>query len=74
MSDHDTNSSYDKFLDIYKQGFDTIFPLKTKTIKRKYFKIYHWMTKALINTSVTKIKLLKTKLKYPTTFNILKYK
>ena len=23
----DTNSSYDKFIDIYKQGFDTIFPL-----------------------------------------------
>ena len=23
VSDHETNSSYDKFRDIYKQGFDT---------------------------------------------------
>ena len=38
--------------------------LKTKTIKRKYVKRDPWMTKALINSSVTKIKLLKTKLKY----------
>ena len=32
------------------------------------------MIKALINSSVTKIKLLKTKLKYPTACNILKCK
>ena len=55
MSDHDTNSSYDKCLDIYKHGFDTIFPLKTKTIKRQYVKRDPWMTKALINYSVTKL-------------------
>ena len=32
------------------------------------------MTKALINYSVKKKKILKTKLKYPTASNILKYK
>jgi hypothetical protein len=64
--------AYDTFIKIFADAHDIAFPLKIKKIPRKYLKKAPWITHGLINSSITKSKLLKIKLKYPTDSNISK--
>ena len=58
------NHAYDNFLKMFKNAYDTHFPLKTIEIKRKDF-LSPWITKGLKKSSKRKqklyVKFLKTK-------------
>jgi hypothetical protein len=70
----DPNIAYDKFMKLYLSSYNTAFPLKQLKIPKKYLKRLPWMTNGLVQSSVTKSKLLMLKLKRPSIQNINKYK
>ena len=55
-------------------AFDSAFPMKSVRITRKYTKRSPWISSGLLKSSITKMKLLKNKLKCPTNFNVSIYK
>ena len=55
------NRAYDIFIELYTQAYDYAFPLKKSKIPRKYLKRSPWLTKGLVQSSITKSKLLKKK-------------
>ena len=68
------NSSYNKFMEIYKNGFEENFPLKLHSTKNKHIKQQAWMTTGLLTSSRYKHKLYIKKLNRPTEHNTNKYK
>jgi hypothetical protein len=70
----DPNIAYDKFMKLYLSSYNTAFPLKQLKIPKKYLKRLPWMTNGLVQSSVTKSKLLMLKLKRPSIQNINKFK
>ena len=68
------NTAYDKFMEIYLKSFNTAFPLKQMKIRKKYLKRSPWITNGLLQSSITKSKLLTIKIKRPSTQNINRYK
>ena len=65
LNHNNANLAYNSFLDIYKEAYDLAFPLKEIRLIKKYNKRSPWITKGLVNSSITKSKLLKSKLKIP---------
>ena len=63
---------YDLFMDIYKEVYNSSFPLVTKTCKHK--KHEPWMTQELLDLSKKKTKLNRRKVNKPTLINIEDYK
>ena len=59
---------------IYDNAFNTALPTKRIKLTRRYIKREPWMTQGLLNASVNKSKLLRTKIRKPTENNINKYK
>ena len=68
------NLAYDTFLNIYMEAYNAAFPIKTSIIPKKYIKKSPWITKGLVQSSITKSKLHLIKLKQPTDTNINRYK
>lgn len=68
------NIAYNKFMDIYLEAFNRAFPLQQRKIAKKYIKRSPWMTKGLIQSSITKAKLIVSKIKRPNELNVNKYK
>ena len=68
-----TEIAYKKFTDLYQTLHDASFPLKKVQIKSKYVKKAPWMTNGLLNSSLQKCKLFKTKLRRPSQQNINHY-
>lgn len=68
------NEAYNLFLDIYKEIFETLFPIKTKQVGKRFVKKESWMTLGLLQSANNKHKLLKIKINKPTAANIAKYK
>ena len=66
--------AYDKFIELYKDAHNIAFPIKRTKTPKKFIKRSAWMTKGLVQSSLTKNKLLKKKLKMPSESNINKYK
>ena len=59
------NEAYTTFIDIYKNVYDTAFPMKKITVPRRFIKRKPWLTKGLLKSSLSKSKLLRMKLKNP---------
>lgn len=70
---NNVNLAYNSFIDIYKAAYDRAFPLKEVKLIKKYQKLTPWTTRGLVTSSITKIKLLKMKLKSPTVENKLRW-
>ena len=68
------NEAYDKFMETYCAAHDVAFPLRKHISPRKFQKHSAWITKGLVQSSIRKNKLLKTKIKFPTDENIATYK
>ena len=68
------DAAYDYFIKLYLNAHDTAFPFATYTQKNKYIKKSPWITAGLVQSSVTKSKLLVRKLKSPSQENHNKYK
>ena len=68
------NGTYNKFLDIYDNAFNLAIPTKIIKLNRRYIKREPWVTQGLLNRSITKLKLLRAKIKKPSEHNIHKYK
>ena len=64
------NEAYNKFIYIYDNAFNTALPTKRIKLTRRYVKREPWMTHGLLNASVNKYKLLRTKIRKPTENNI----
>ena len=62
------------YIYIYDNAFNTALPTKRIKLTRRYVKREPWMTQGLLNASVNKSKLLRTKIRKPTENNINKYK
>ena len=69
-----SESAYDTFISLYTDKFNQAFPLKTLRMVLKYTKRSPWISSGILKSSLTKAKLLKKKLKHPTTRNIDTYK
>ena len=76
LSTNCTETAYTLFMDIYMylKAYDEAFPLKTRKTPRKYMKRSPWITKGIIQSSLTKSKLLNKKHVCPTVANINKYR
>ena len=68
------NGAYNKFLDIYDNAFNLAIPTKIIKLNRRYIKREPWVTQGLLNSSITKLKLLRAKIRKPSEHNIHKYK
>jgi len=68
------NNAFNAFMTLYKDAFESTFPLKSIKQNRKYITRKPWVTAGLFVSSRTKIKLLKNKLKEPSLYNIERYK
>ena len=68
------NVAYNKFICEYENAFNIALPTKRIKLLRKYIKREPWMTQGLLNSSLNKSKLLRTKIKIKTENNINKYK
>ena len=66
------NEAYNKC--VYDNAFNVALPTKIIKLMRKYIKREPWMTQGLLNSSINKSKLLRTKIRKPTENNIKKYK
>ena len=60
--------------DIHTQLFDAAFPIKIIRLAGRYIKREDWVTQGIINSSITKSKLLRKKTHNPTVQNITKFK
>lgn len=67
-------SSYDKFITLYKEAFDKAFPLKHVKLNKNFVKKEPWMTEGLLTSMRKKHKLLQKKTNKPTSENIYIYK
>lgn len=74
FNSEDANTAYDKFLELFHQAFETSFPKKVTTFRKRHTKQQPWFTQGLLNSSKTKNKLFKKKIQKPTETNINKYK
>ncbi len=61
-------------MNLYTEAHNLAFPLKTTQTPNKYKNHSPWITKGLIQSSLTQANLLLTKLKNPTEANIQLYK
>ena len=68
------DAAYNIFLKLYLESYDIAFPLKLNRTPRKYIKRLPWFTKGLVQSSITKSKLLRKKSQNATVNNISKYK
>ena len=68
----DTNEAYNQFIKVYSEIYNESFPLKQVSQSRNKDK--KWMTKELRLSIQHKNRLLRIKIKNPTTANIDKYK
>ncbi len=66
--------SYNKFMYLFKEIFNTSFPIRTSTAVKKYQKHSPWITRGLVQSSVTRHQLYMKKLKQPSDDNIIRYK
>ena len=66
------DEAYNIFLKLYLESYDIAFPLKLNRTPRKYIK--PWLTKGLVQSSITKSKLLRKKSQNATVNDISKYK
>ena len=73
-SSNDVNTSYGIFWDTFKTLFDLNFPLSKKKFNKNYHKINGYMTKGLLISRSTKIKLLKISVNNPTAENLNAYR
>ena len=72
---HDScNNAYNEFINIYRGEFENAFPIKVIKINSCHFKHEPWVTKGFLNSTKTKDKLYKNKLKNPNESNISEYK
>ena len=68
------NSAYNKFMKLFTNAHNTSFPLKSCKTPRKFTKHHPWITRGLIQSSITKSKLLLDKIKNPSDENLNRYK
>jgi hypothetical protein len=68
------NNAFNTFMTLYKDAFESAFPLKLIKPNKKYITREPWVTPGLLVSSRTKAKLLKNKLKTPSLSNIQLYK
>ena len=73
LEDNNSDTAYDKFMNLYMNSYNLSFPIKTCKIPTKYIMKSPWITKGLIQSSVMKTKLLSKKLKNPTQLNTNRY-
>ena len=73
-SSKDVDTSYGIFWDTFKTLFDLNFPLSKKKFNKNYHKINGYMTKGLLISRSTKIKLLKISVNNPTAENLNAYR
>ena len=73
LEDNNSDTAYDKFMNLYMNSYNLSFPIKTCKIPTKYIKKSPWITKGLIQSSVMKTKLLSKKLTNPTQLNTNRY-
>ena len=57
------HEAYNKFICEYENAFNIALPTKIIKLLRKYIKREPWMTQGLLNSSLNKSKLLRTKIK-----------
>ncbi len=74
MQENCPNAAYNTFIQLYKEAFETSFPLKQIKPNKKFIRRDPWITPALLVSSRTKAKLLEKKLCKPTNANIDRYK
>jgi len=67
------NKSYDTFINIYKDAFNTAFPLKPGKRRGKLMKLQPWSTHDFVLSSREKTKLFRIKSSHPTEENIARY-
>ena len=70
LQENSPDIAYEEFRKSYLDAHDIAFPLK----HRKFIKRSPWITNGLIQSSITKGKLLSKKLKSPTNVNTITYK
>ena len=68
------NGAYNKFLDIYDNAFNLAIPTKIIKLNRRYIKREPWVTQGLLNSSITKLELLRANIRKPSEHNKHKYK
>ena len=62
LNQTDVDAAYNKFLDIFKSGFNSCFPLKSR-LSHRYAPRKEWMTAGLVRCCLKKSKLYKTYMK-----------
>jgi hypothetical protein len=70
----DVQVSFDLFWNCFNDFFQEIFPLKKRKVNKNKFKVEKWMTKGILISRKTKLKLRKKSLEYPTFTYISEYK
>ncbi len=60
------DKAYNSFTDIFRNKYNEAFPIIYEKPPRKFFKRSPWLTKGLLQSTISKSKLLKIKLKNPT--------
>ncbi len=68
------DKAYNHMMKLYTEAHNLAFPLKTTETPKKYKKHSPWITKGLIQSSLTQANLLLAKLENPTEANIQLYK
>ncbi len=58
---HCPDKAYTKFNEIYSEAHDIAFPLKTRQTPKKYIKRSPWISAGLVQSAITKSKLLLNK-------------
>ena len=74
LQENSPDIAYEEFRKSYLDAHDIAFPLKHRKIPKKFIKRSPWITNGLIQSSITKGKLLSKKLKSPTNVNTITYK
>ena len=74
IGNHDTNISYNIFLDTISSHYNRAFPRRKVTNKRKKTFKHPWTTNGILISSKMKNKLYKRSLKFPLPENIASYK
>ena len=70
----DVNLAYGNFWDSFKTLFDLNFPISRKKFNKNYHKINGYMTKGLLISRTTKLKLLKNSANLPSPENLSTYR
>ena len=74
LNSDEVDTSYGNFWNTFKTLFDLNFPINKKKFNKNYHKINGYMTKGLLISRSTKLKLLKISANNPTAENLSAYR